>query len=748
MTLRNQIRSNSDEEEFLNIRGLLGIFRRRIGLFLSVLLLVFTLVAVVTLQMTPKYTSSASVMMELRQKEIADFEAVLSGLPPESAAVDTEVEIIESRAMVEKVCDSLNLYADEEFNPNLKNESGFQSIKDSLPKLFTLLKPVQVAPEPNFDEAALRAKEKVVSAVSSKLNVRRAGLTYVIKISFESENPAKSARIANEFADQYLVSQFDAKFEATSRANDWLNDRLSALREEVRVDENAVELYRAQSGLLSAEGSSLTEQQISDLTAQLVIQRAEFEESKARLDSVQAQVSRGASAETIGEVLTSEVIRELRSQQAEVTRRRAELSSRYGSRHPEILKVEREAADIQAQIDQEIRRIVSNLESEVEVDRQKVGSLERSLGQLKAELASNNQSLVQLREFERNAEASRSLYESFLSRFKETGEQESLTEADARIISRAALPTNPSSPNTILNLALGVLLGGVAGAAMIFLIEMMDSGLRTGAQVESDLGVPFIASVPTIKSGMVDSLKRLAGAEVSPQDYLVEKPLSSFAESYRALRSSILLSNVDHQTKIVTITSALPGEGKTTSAFCLGRMTAMSGARVLIVDCDLRRRLLSKTWKSSDDIKNGLVQYLLGEAKLSEVIFKDDLTDCEILPLAKVTYTPTDIFGSTAFKNLIVELRKAYDLIIFDSAPILPVADTRTLAHLSDAVVIVAKWRQTKRDAVASAIKLVDDVGGNLSGVLLTQVNQRARNRYGQGDEGYYYPSYRKYYVD
>lgn len=735
------------DDHLIDLMGLFGVFRRRIGVFLAVSLVVFTFVTLATLQTTPKYTSTSSVMIDPRQKEVANIEAVLSGLQPDSAAVDTEVEVIKSRALAEKIAGKLNLYDDPEFNSKLREPGAAKAFKDALSDVFSLLKPDQVAEALSAADAERISNENVISAVQNGLSVRRAGLTYVINISFESEDRKKAARIANAIADQYLLEQLEAKFDATSRANNWLNERLSVLRDEVRAAEGAVELYRANSGLLSAEGSSLTEQQISDLTAQLVVQRADYDEASARLNSVKSQMARGASADSIGEVLTSAVIRELRKLQAEVAGRRADLSSRYGGRHPEILKVEREAADIQSQIDLEVRRIVASLESEVDVARQKVRSLEGSLTSFRRELSSNNRSLVRLRELERDADASRTLYESFLGRFKETGDQESITEADARVVSAAPIPTGQSSPNVLLNLLLGLVLGGITGVGFVFILEMLDNGLTTGAQVEDKLKVPYIASVPTLGSGVSGAIKKLAGANLKPEDYLVEKPLSSFTESYRTLRSSIILSDVDSQQRVVMITSALPGDGKTTTAFCLGRLSAMSGTKTIIVDCDLRRRLLSKAIQDQE-IKAGLLQMLPGEVSLVDVILKDSKTDCDILPLAKTHYTPADVFGSAAFKDLLDTLKSNYELVVLDTAPILPVAETRILAQLSDTVVVAAKWRRTKIDAVRSAIGILQGLGAKLSGVLLTQVDPNARSRYGYGDYGYYYSSYRKYYVD
>ncbi|NNC38845.1 MAG: AAA family ATPase, partial [Hyphomonadaceae bacterium] len=581
--------------------------------------------------------------------------------------------------------------------------------------------------------------------VLSRLSVYRKGSTYVINIGFTSEDPVKAASLANAFAENYLLEQLDAKFDATSRANSWLNDRLTVLRAEVRSAENAVEVYRGQSGLLSAQGSSLTEQQISDLNAQLIIQTADYNETVARLESVKAKVARGDAADTIGEVLASAVIQTLRAQESTVAGKRAELSSRYGPRHPEVLKVEREAADVQAQIQQEIKRIVSNLESEVGIAQQKVRSIESGLNRLRGELSSNNRSLVRLRELERDAEASRSLYESFLERFKENDDQETITDADARIISKAVIPSTQSSPNTLLNILLGLALGVAAGLGMVVLAEMLDNGLSTGADVEREIGVPFIASVPKLGDGWVNVVRNLMGKTQMPGDFIAENPLSMFAESFRTLRSTILLSDSDKKPKVVTISSALPGEGKTTIVRSLGRLSAMSGSKTVIVDCDLRLRQLSKLSEVAP--KAGLIKYLKGDAALRDLIVKDKKSECDYILNSENEYTNRDLFGTPEFGKLLTALRRKYDLVILDTAPILLVTETREIARQSDAVVIASRWRKTKADAVTTATNILQSVNANIIGLVLTQVNMRTRRKYGIGDYSYYSRQYGKYYA-
>jgi capsular exopolysaccharide synthesis family protein len=741
MDLSNIPKLVNNTPEIIDIRNVFLAFWRRIGLFLSVAFLITALATLFTLRLQPQYKATAKVMIDIQQSTGPDIQSIISGAPPDTAVVDTEVEVMKSLGLAEKVVAELNLIEDPEFNTDLREAKGLAKFKSWL----SSLRPKTLMGQSSGQNAEENEKDRVVAEVLSHLDVYREGKTYIINIGFESSDARKTARIANAFSDNYLLEQLDAKFDATSRSNNWLNERLTELKAEVRSAENAVELYRGQSGLLSAQGSSLTEQQISDLNAQLIIQTASYNEAVARLDSVKTKIANGSPADTIGEVLASGVIIGLRGQQSEVAGRRAELSSRYGPRHPEVMKVEREAADVQAQIDQEIRRIVSNLESEAGIAGQKVRSIESGISRLRSELTSNNRSLVRLRELERDADASRTLYESFLERFKQTDDQESIAEADARVISKAVAPSSQSSPNTLFNIIMGMILGLVSGIGAIVLAEMLDNGLSTGADVEREIGLPFIASIPKLGGGPIGFIKGLMGERTLPDDYIVANPLSLFAESFRTLRSTILLSNNNKPPKVITVASALPAEGKTTAVRSLGRLSAMSGSRTVIVDCDLRLRQLSKN--SETKPKAGLLKYLKGDAPLKDLIIRDEKTECDFILNSEDEYTNKDLFGTPAFAKMLTSLKRKYDLIILDTAPILLVAETRTIANVSDVVVVTTRWRKTKSDAVKTAANILKNVNANVIGIVLTRVNLRKRKRYGIGDYSYYAQQYKNYYT-
>jgi exopolysaccharide transport family protein len=719
----------------LDLRRWLVAVRRRWRLVAAVALAIFAATLLMTLRATPQYIATASVALDMRKENISGNQQVLSDLPADSSVVDTEVEVLKSRQLADRVVQSLRLEEDPEFNGALRKPTGLGAIKASIKQLFGAAAPVERRPTP---AELQRAHEGVVSNVQGHVSAQRVGLTYVIRIDFQSTSPVKAAQVANEYARLYLLEQMEAKFEATQQATRWLNDQLEHLRQQVIQDEAAVQQFKIDNNLLSTTGTTLTEQEVSSYSQTLAQARAQVAEDEARLQAAKLQLGRAANGGDVGEALNSTLIQGLRTQRAQISAQLAELQSRYGERYPDVVKAKRQLGDIDSQIQQEIQTIIANLEAKVQVSRQREAAMAGSLGGAKGTLAANNRALVRLNELQRNAEASRAIYESYLNRFKETSTQGGLGEADARIISRATVPGGPSSPDVRRNMSLGLVLALAGGLGAVVLAEMLDAGLTTAEDVERRLGTPYLGSVPTLSSVSEDATE-------APIDYVITKPLSSFAEAFRALEAAILHARVDDPVKIVAITSALPGEGKTLTATCLARTAAMQGKRVLVVDCDLRRRAVNRMLHTEPQV--GLLEVLNGEATLQQAITLDEATGAHVLPLADSKFTPRDVFGSSAMDRLLAEIRGRYDLVILDTAPVLPVADTRVLAPKADLVVFLARWRKTPEPAIQAAFRLLASPEINVGGVALTLVDMKQQSKYGYGDPGYYYTEYKKYYV-
>jgi len=723
-----------DWTQAIDLRRWAALFMRRIRMFIGVAALVFVAVAIFTLTATPKYTATASVMLDVRKQQVVNNDAVLSGLPAETSVVDSEVEVLKSRHLAERVVDVLKLDQDPEFNSALRKPQGLGAV---IAGVKNLVGADEDKPAPSAQEKTSR-REAVVDEVLGGLKVQRVGLTYVINVGFTSSSPAKAARIANAFADRYMTEQLDAKFEATQKANTWLNERLGELKVQVQQAEDAVSQYKIANNLLSSSGTTLTEQEISNYNQQVTTARAQEAEAVARLQTAQRQLANGSNGEDVGEALGSGVIQQLRTQRAQVSANVAQLSEKYGARHPEMLKAQRQLADIDAQIQGETKRIISNLQAQAQIAHQRTAAIASSQGAARGALAVNNRAEVHLRELERNAESVRTLYESFLGRFKQTSTEQGLEQSDARIVNAARTPTRQSSPRVVLNLALGLVAALLAGLGAVVIGEMLDQGLVTAEDVERRLDMPHLGSIPHLGSVTDET-------DVSPVDYVVDRPLSSFAEAFRALRTSILYARLGEQVKIVAVTSALPDEGKTTTAVALGRSAAQAGDRVCIIDCDLRRRNVNRVLGAEPEL--GLLDVLSGQARLDDVLLLDEGSGAAVLPLAKSAFTPKDVFGSPAMDRLLVLLRERFDLVIMDTAPTLAVSDTRVIASKVDAVLFLTRWRKTPQKAVEAALKTLASADAYVAGVALTQVDMNEQARYGYGDAGYYYADYKKYYA-
>lgn len=727
---------SSSAAEAFSLRNLINIFRRRIRLFGGVALLVFLAALLVTARATPRYTAQAQVMLNVRQSQVLDTQQVLSNLPAETGVVDSEVEVLQSRDLARQVAEVLRLENDPEFNWVLREPGGLGAFIARVQGK-TLPRPTP----PTTPEEIRLGRERAASALRGGLAVQRMGLTYIIGVNFTSLNPEKSARIANAFAGQYIANQVSDKGGANRQANSFLEARLNQLRGEVQSAEAAVEAYRSANNLLTSSGATLTEQEVSTYNQQLATAQADQAVEEARLRAARSQLARGSTGGDVGEALQSSVVGQLRGQRSTVAARVADLQARYGPEWPALVRARQELAAIDGQIQAEIQRVISNLEARVQVARDRTASLRSTLGRTRGALASNNAASVRLNELERNAQSVRTLYEGLLERYQETTNQSGNETADSRLLQAARASGAPSSPNVPVNLVLGFILALGCGLAAVVLVELMDDGLITSEDVQRRLGLPMLGTVPLMMSIAERKDRRMA-----PTDYLLNRPLSAFAESFRTLRTSIMYAKLGSAAKVVVVTSALPGEGKTTTAVCLAISAAQAGLKVVIVDCDIRRRNVSRLL--GVDADHGLLDVLDGSKALGEVLLKGEASGAWVLPIAKREFTPREVFNTPEMAALLSKLREDFDMVILDTAPVLAVAETRVLASQADAVMFLARWRKTPAKAAEAALRSLEQSEATVAGAVLTQVDMQEQARYGYGDPGYYYTAYKGYYTN
>ena len=725
----------------IDLRDLLQTLWRRKMVIISTAALITVVAALVVLQLTPRYTASTQIMLETRQSKVVDFENVLSGISPEMATVLSEVEVIGSTSLISRVVDKLHLVQDPEFNGALKSPpwyADYLKLETYLPEDLLIaigLKKPEV--ELSEEERRERERTKVVSAVKERLGIAPVNRSLVISVSFVSENPRKAALIANTIADNYIVDQLEAKFEATRRATAWLNDRIQSLKEKVQQTESAVAAYRDRMAGQIGQSTSLTEQQVSELNSQLILARAARAEASARLEQVERLLSSEGDLSSAAEVLNSPLIQRLRDQEAQVVRKVSELESRYGERHPTMIKAKAELRDLRLSIEREVKKIAQSLRNEVQVARVRERTLDQNLAQLEARRGEQNRAEIRLHELEREADANRLLYENFLSRFKETSEQEDLQQADARVISKAEIPTIPTFPKKSLTVALAMVGSLFLGVVLVFVLEKLDNSFRSAEQVERETGVPAIGMIP-LATGIVGKKKI--------SQVLIDKPTSALSEAVRSLRTSLLLSNVDDPPRIVGTTSTIPGEGKTALSIWLAQTAARSGQKALLIDCDLRRPAVHKNLDL--DNSTSLIELLSEDCSAQDAIQKDPASGAYVLPAKNSQVNALDLLSSKNMAHIVQSFRPHFDLIVLDMPPMLAVSDAKVAGNLTDKILYAVKWDATPRELVRTGLRSAFEAKLDVAGVVLTQVNVRKHARYGYGDHGAYYGKYKSYYTN
>lgn len=728
----SQSNSSDTDEDLINISDIFALIARRLKVIFSVFVIVSAIGIAITMTQTPKYTATTLLMISPSQDNvISDAQSLSGNIAPNDTFVNSEIEILKSPALTRRMVEELNLIELPEWNPLLRTPSPLKQILSSII-------PSTHEPTSQNEDDLLNS---IVSAVQDSTSISLRGKTYVIEISVTSQSPDMAAKLSNTLSNLYLGTKVETQFASADNANQWLSERLDQLKQELQVNEAAVQAFRSDKGLLTAEGVSLVETQIADVQSAVVSSRAEYAEKMARYDQVVQLINSGGSADSIAGVLNSEVIRDLRVKETDIIQRQAELENQFGPLYPAVEKVKKEREDLIAQIQAEISRIASNLKNEADVVRTRLNTLETNLQSVRKNLISNNKELVRLNELETDAKAARVVYESFLTRFHEVSQQGELSSIDAKIVSAAQRPRTPSSPNIKLGSALSIFLGLGLGVGIAFLLEQFRNVLSSPEDVERLIGYPAIVSIPIVEKKDFKSLKEL---NRNPAGYVLEKQMSAYAEALRVLRTSVKYSASANPNKVIALTSALPGEGKTTTSLALARIAASSDQKTVIVDCDIRRQTMNELMGFTPS--NGLLEVLSNQAEWQSVVLKDPESNVDVIPVASHThFTPRDLFGTQAMEAFVQALSNHYDLVILDCAPVLAVAETRVIVTYADAVIVVAQWGKTNPKAVASAVHQLSATTSNILGIALNRVDPKAPGKNSYYDSLYYNGS-KKYY--
>lgn len=698
----------------VTVGSILSMLKRQWKLLVATALLFAAIGLGASFLIQPVYDASAIIRIIPVGGSPLDFDKD-NPSPIDQAAVSAELATIQSRDVAERVVRQLGLQRDPEF-----------------------LDADELSKSSRGNDVASVKSDKVALATASvqnALHVDQQDKGYIVTIGVRSHDPAKASRIANAWADAYMETTASTLMDTAGAQAKSSQQRLSELGHEVEAADARLATYRAKTGLSpSGTAGTVTDQQVAPLSVELATAESQAAASRAALAAAEQQVQSGGF-DAVSAVLSSTVIAELRKQRSEAEKQRADLDARYGSRFPAVVQIQKQIDALDQQIRQEAQRIVSGLRSDASAAEARAGSLRARLGALRGEINQSTQTAVVADSLQRQAEAKRSAYNRLAETAQQYSQARQSSQPQARLVERAEPPKRPVKPNRRAMLAGGLVFGCAVGFLLIVIREASRTTVRGPDDLEA-LNVRYLGSVQHLKRRQLrNRSKRLA-----PSDFLIASPMSAYAEALRTVRSALQSSEgVDYQA--VSVSSTFPGEGKTTTALSLARVMAMSGERVILIDCDLRRAGIANA--TGADVQVGTVEVLSGDSPVGAAIIPDVVKNLDLLPVIKPMFSPIDLFSGNALTQLIDSLRGNYDRIIIDTPPLLGIADARTISSIVDGVLLIVKWDWTPVSAIDAALAGIEDKKAHIIGGVLTMVDPKSE----AAGAAYYSKLYSKYYV-
>jgi succinoglycan biosynthesis transport protein ExoP len=690
--------------------------------------------------MTPVYEASGSIAINKPDSGLVNFNNSptfnLDYYDP--TELDTEVKILESDLLALQVVKELGLDRRPEFGG----------------KTAPLPSSLDLAPDPLQADPARTSS--LISGFKGSLKVALAPNTKIIEVHFRSPDKELAANVVNTLMSTYTENNFKSRFDSTMQASDWLSKQLVDLQMKVETSQEKLVRYQKEHEILGIdEKQNITTAKLDELNKALTTAESERMDKESIYRLVQSgDVDSITSAAAVldsagaGTQAASGLLENLRTKEADLKIQVADLSTQFGPSYPKLAQLNSQLTEIDAQILAETKKLAGKIRGQYMAAVQRENMLHDALEKQKQEENKLNESAIEYSILKRDLESYRQLYEGLMEKMKEAGVSAGLKSNNFRIVDVARVPTYPIEPNIPRNLAFAFMLGLTSGVGLAFLLEGLDNTVRTTEQAQMISGLPPLGMIPmgsrTAREGPKPKRMVIATSKEAVELVTQVRPQSQMAESYRALRTSLLLSNLGAPPKVIMITSALPQEGKTTTSINCAVVLAQKGIRVLLIDADLRRPSIHKTLGMGP--RSGLSNVLTGSSTLQQAITRSTiLPNLSILPAGTPPPNPAELLASSNMRDVLEELRGQYDHIVVDTPPTLSVTDAVVLSPRADAIVLVIRSGQTTKHALRRARDILMQVNAKVSGVLLNAVDLSSPDYY------YYYEykgKYSQYYRD
>jgi capsular exopolysaccharide synthesis family protein len=675
---------------------------------------VFSLVLLVTMLSTPIYDGTAKVIIE--RVETDNLTGSNRVQPQDPEFYSTQFQLIRSHAVARRVVDLLGLEGGIAIREMTNGPSRFSSVLQSIRGIFPRSSPSgEKGGGAPADPNAWTASDKVARQILQNVRVRPIQGSRITEVTYSSPNPAFAALIANTFVQAYLEKSLDMKMDATQHSLTWLTPKADAELKKLQASEKRLQTYMEENNLVTMEDRmTIVPEALTQLGRELISAESRTKEHKLLYDKVRAVAGDLNAAENVLAVSEGGALDVLRAQILQAEQLNMELSSKYGAKHPMMLKA---VADLNILIN----RIIQKLRNQYELARDNENSIRGQLNQTKSMALGLNEKYVGYSVLKREIDTNRQLYDALLTKIKEQSVSGERQPVNISIVENAKVPQNPVRPMVMLNLLLGLILGLCCGIAGAFVIDHQDLRIKAAEDVADILKIPALGSI---------TFNRVAG---NMKEIVRTAPRSEFTENYNALRTTLLLSAADTPPRHILISSSIAGEGKTTTSTNLALTMAKAGSRVLLIDADLRKPTLHKVFKLHNQV--GLSSYLAGSNDKA-ILNKGSHENLFIIPAGPIPPNPYELLSSNRMETLLDNLAKEFDVIICDSPPILSVADARVLCRFFDGMIVVARAGLTTYPMVKKSIRMVKEVKGEILGILVNAVQTRDLEYYG------YYSNY------
>ena len=728
---RNQLapRQDEDGDEIDLLKLWLVVWQRKWSI-LGLVLIVSMLASLWANSLTPIYQAQTTLLLERKTPPVMSIEQ-LYGLDAFGFEfLETQMELLKSRALAERVARDLDLVHRAPFDPaqQPKAKPSLFSLRgllqrSGLDQLLHTTRPedLQAAPAPS--EAAVLAA--ATDAVQGSISVEQLGESMLVQIKVDMADPQLAAEVANALANGFIESQLEANLSVSMSATNWMNSRLGDLREKLKVAEDRLQEYRESQNLVDLGGvSTISAAELSGTSDRMIAARSQRAEAESQYRQVQGMQGNWDRLASVPAVLGHPLIQSFKTDEARARAKVEELSRRYGPKHPAMEAARSELSAATASLRGQVEQVVAGIERNYQLAVANENSLQASFNANKEQIQDISRKEFRLRELQREVDANRALYETFMTRLKETSATADVDNSNVRVIDPAIVPGGPVAPLKSRIVLIAALLAAVAGVVLTLLLDLLSNTFKGTDDVENRLDLPVLGILPLLKGKSRGDLIRLFTSNTD----------KSFSESVRTIRTGVVLSGVDHPHQVLVITSSVPGEGKSTVAanlaFALGQME-----KVLLIDADLRRPSLARGFRFPVGTP-GLANLIAHTANLDECIKSVDGID--VIGAGTVPPNPLELLSSPHFAETLALLKGRYERIILDSPPTQAVSDALVLAAQADSLIYVIKSDSTHIPLVEKGVGQLLQKNVPVKGVVLNQVDIRKAQKYGYNYGGYY----------